>query len=458
MVKSSTKVLIVLFAGVLMGALDIAVIGPAIPSIQDGLSISDRNIPWIFDIYVLFSLISAPLMGKLSDIYGRRLIYTMDLLIFAIGSVVVMASPDFATILAGRAIQGFGAGGIFPVAAAVIGDTIPRQKQGSALGLIGAVFGLAFIIGPAVGGALLLLGWRWIFAVNLPFAAVLVYFALRILPSDKQAGKVKFDWPGMILLIILLASFSYGINRIDASSFLQSITSLNVWPFIFLSLLIIPVFYRVQKKSPNPAIHLNLLRSRQLLFTYFIAFGAGLGELATIYFPSLAKAAFGVTESTASFMMIPLVFALFIAAPVAGRIIDKAGSKLVILIGIVLLITGLFVLALLKVNHVVFYGAGVLIGVGLAFLLGAPLRYIMNNETGQGERAAGQSLLTIFTSTGQLFSAALMGALVASKGGGIPGFDFAFLVLAFVSALLLVPALGLKNKQQEAATARKNNA
>ena len=455
MVKPTTRILILLFAGVLMGALDIAVIGPAIPSIQSHLDVSDRNIPWIFNIYVLLSLVSAPLMGKLSDIYGRRIIYTIDLVIFALGSVVVMLSPSFTIILAGRAIQGFGAGGIFPVAAAVIGDTIPRKKQGSALGLIGAVFGLAFIIGPAIGGALLLLSWRWIFGVNIPFAAVLVFFSLRILPAGRKPGRVKFDWAGMLLLIVSLSAFSYGINRINAGALMKSLTSVNVWPFILLSVLILPVFYRIQKRSDHPTIHLDLLRSRQLLFTYFIAFGSGLGELATIYFPSLAKAAFSVPESTASFMMIPLVFSLFIAAPIAGRIIDKAGSRLVIIIGIVTFIAGLFTLSLLNVTHVVFYGSGALIGIGLAFLLGAPLRYIMNNETGQGQRAAGQSLLTIFTSTGQLFAAALVGALIASKGGGIRGFDFAFLVLAFVSLLLLIPAFGLKGRSAERAAMKK---
>ncbi len=454
MVKSTRRILILLFAGVLMGALDIAVIGPAIPSIQSDLGVTDRAIPWIFNIYILLSLVSAPLMGKLSDIYGRRIIYTLDILIFAAGSIVVMTAPGFTLILAGRAIQGFGAGGIFPVAAAVIGDTIPREKQGSALGLIGAVFGLAFIIGPAVGGALLLLSWRWIFGVNIPFAGILVYFALRILPERKKQGKVKFDWQGMTLLILSLSSFSFGINGIHASMLIKSLLSWRVWPFLIFSFLILPIFYHVEKMSDHPTIHLDLLRSKQLLFTYFIAFGGGLGELATIYFPSLAKAAFKVTESTASFMMIPLVVMLSVAAPAAGRLIDKAGTRIVITTGIISLIAGLFILSLFTINHVVFYASGLLIGAGLAFLLGAPLRYIMNTETSRHERAAGQSLLTIFTSTGQLFSAALMGALVASRGGGIPGFDFAFLVLSLITLLLLFPALNLKSRKAELKTAK----
>ncbi len=146
--KARNRLLLVLFVGVLMGALDIAIVGPALPTIRDFFGVDDRAAAWIFSIYVLFNLVSTPLMAKLSDLYGRRSIYIMDVAIFAAGSLVVALAPAFAFVLIGRAIQGLGAGGIFPVASAVIGDTFPPEKRGSALGLIGAVFGLAFIIGP----------------------------------------------------------------------------------------------------------------------------------------------------------------------------------------------------------------------------------------------------------------------------------------------------------------------
>ena len=129
---------------------------------------------------MLFNLVSTPLMAKLSDSFGRRSIYVMDVTIFAAGSLVVAFAPSFAFVLIGRAIQGLGAGGIFPVASAVIGDTFPPEKRGRALGLIGAVFGLAFLIGPILGGVLLLAGWRWLFLINLPIAAVVIVMALAL--------------------------------------------------------------------------------------------------------------------------------------------------------------------------------------------------------------------------------------------------------------------------------------
>ncbi|MCB0025449.1 MAG: MFS transporter, partial [Caldilinea sp.] len=153
------KVLWILFFGVLMAALDIAIVGPALPAIQQSFGVDERALPWVFNIYVLMNLIGTPLMAKLSDRYGRRLIYVIDIALFAAGSLTVMLAPAFSFVLIGRAIQGLGAGGIFPVASAVIGDTFPPEKRGSALGLIGAVFGLAFIVGPVIGGLLLMLSW-----------------------------------------------------------------------------------------------------------------------------------------------------------------------------------------------------------------------------------------------------------------------------------------------------------
>ena len=146
--RRRNQLLLVLFIGVLMGALDIAIVGPALPAIQAYFGVGERAIAWIFAIYVLFNLVGTPLMAKLSDALGRRSIYVADVTLFALGSLLVAAAPNFGLLLVGRAVQGLGAGGIFPVASAVIGDTFPPEKRGSALGLIGAVFGLAFLVGP----------------------------------------------------------------------------------------------------------------------------------------------------------------------------------------------------------------------------------------------------------------------------------------------------------------------
>ena len=153
--RARNRILLVLFIGVLMGALDIAIVAPALPTLQAFFGVNDRILAWTFTIYVLFDLIGTPLMAKLSDISGRRTIYVLDVLLFAGGSLVVALSPSFACAADGPGAARVGAGGIFPVASAVIGDTFPPEKRGGALGLIGAVFGLAFLVGPILGGVLL---------------------------------------------------------------------------------------------------------------------------------------------------------------------------------------------------------------------------------------------------------------------------------------------------------------
>ena len=234
--RTRNRLLIVLFTGVLMGALDIAIVGPALPAIQESFGVSDRALAWVFTIYVLANLIGTPLMAKLSDRAGRRSIYVLDVALFAAGSLVVALSPSFGVLLVGRAIQGFGAGGIFPVASAVIGDTFPVEKRGSALGLIGAVFGIAFLIGPILGGVILYaLSWHWLFLINLPIAAALIVAAMRLLPTTRPQQRRPFDWAGMAVLAVLLTALSYGLNQLDTSRFSASISSVQVWGFVALA-------------------------------------------------------------------------------------------------------------------------------------------------------------------------------------------------------------------------------
>jgi len=201
--KANNKILLVLFLGVLMGALDIAIVAPALPVIQKYFGVGDRILAWTFTIYVLFNLIGTPLMSKLSDRFGRRNIYILDVALFTVGSLVVALSTKntFSQLLVGRSLQGFGAGGIFPVASAVIGDTFPPEKRGRALGLIGAVFGLAFIIGPILGGVILsFTTWQWLFIINLPIALVVVLMGWKILPAEGFGIRKQFDWAGLVVL------------------------------------------------------------------------------------------------------------------------------------------------------------------------------------------------------------------------------------------------------------------
>ncbi len=450
--KDRNKILKVLFIGVLMGALDIAIVGPALPAIQKQFGIDERSIAWIFAVYVLFNLIGTPLMAKLSDIISRRRIYILDVLLFAVGSLVVALSPNFTSLLIGRSIQGFGSGGIFPVASAVIGDTFPEDKRGSALGLIGAVFGIAFIIGPAIAGVLLLLSWHWLFIVNIPVAVVIIFLSLKSLPENIPAHNKPFDWSGMILLIVVLAALSYGFNRIDSANFINSLLSLNVWPFILIPVILLPFFIRRENKASDPVIRVQLFTSRQVILVIFIALGAGVSEAAVVFIPPMLVSIFGVTSSQASFMLLPIVLAMAIGAPLAGRLLDKIGSKVVLIAGSVILSLGMFGLAFESNILLSFYISASLLGIGMGFLLGAPLRYIMLNESKRSERAAGQGSVALFTGIGQLFGGALVGAIASSEGGGTAGFQYAYMLVGLLIASLVIFSLGLKSRKEELVT------
>ena len=454
--KTRNKVLLVLFLGVLMGALDIAIVAPALPSIQKFFGVGDRVLAWTFTIYVLFNLISTPLMAKLSDTFGRRSIYTLDVALFALGSLIVALSPQstFAILLFGRALQGFGAGGIFPVASAVIGDTFPPEKRGGALGLIGAVFGLAFLVGPILGGIILTIaGWQWLFIINLPIALAVVIMGWQVLPVTHPASNRPFDWAGMLVLGVMLASLAYGLNQIDTQNFFGSVASLSVWPFLLIGIVLLFVFPRIEKKAEDPILNLNLFKSRQTVIASMLSAGAGLGESGMVFIPALAVAAMPaiINEHNASYLLMPVVLAMAVGSPLVGRLLDKFGSKVMVFGGTFLLAIGMIMLSNSNLISMLwgFIASAAVIGLGLSSLLGAPMRYIMLNEASAADRTSAQGLITLFTSVGQLTSSALIGAVAASMGGGVKGYGTAYMVIGIIAGIMVLLTLGLKTRQQE---------
>lgn len=462
--KKRNQILTVLFLGVLMGALDIAIVGPALPAIRSQFGVSDRLLSWIFGIYVLFNLIGTPLMSKLSDQFGRRTIYVLDIALFAVGSLIVALSTAFPLVLLGRAVQGFGAGGIFPVASAVIGDTFPPEKRGGALGLIGAVFGIAFLVGPLLGALILAVGtWHWLFFLNLPVALLVIILSLRTLPAGRPVENKTFDWAGMAVLALMLAALSWGITQLDAQQFFTSLVSPAVLPFLVGFVVLLFVFIMVERRAANPIVPLALFDRKQLRLTYALSAGVGIGEASLVYIPLLAVMSLsqsGITEQKGSWMLVPVVLAMAFGSPTAGRLLDRLGSRLVILAGSAIMTAGMIILGLAASSLGLFILSGVLIGLGMSALLGAPMRYIMLNEARLAERSVAQGVLAVFTSAGQLFGSTLTGAIAASRGaaGGAAGYSLAFLVIGGLSLILVLLSTLLKNRAAELETVRRNEA
>ena len=441
-------VLPVLFAGVLMEALDIAMLGPALPAIRDAFAVDDRAAAWVFGVFVLFNLVATPLMAKLSDRFGRRVVYAVDVVLFAAGSIVVAAAPSFAVLLAGRAVQGLAAGGTFPVASAVIGDVYPPERRGRALGLIGAVFGVAFLIGPILGGILLLWSWRLMFLVSVPIAATVAVLAMRRLPGPPTAAgaaaRRPFDVAGMLLLAAGLAALALGLNRLGGPT--AGLPWAAAGPLILLATAPLALLVLVERRAADPVIPPSLFRSRNVLIAALLSAGAGLGEAGFVFLAAFLVAALGITTSSASFMLLPLVIAMGVGAPVGGRLLDRVGARAVALGGTGLMAVGMAAIALFDGRIALFYGGSVALGIGLGALLGSVLRYVMLDEAPPEQRGAAQGLVTIFISIGQLTGSAALGAIIASGGAGTAGYRRAYLLIAALAAGLIVVSLGLRRR------------
>ncbi len=448
--QNRKAVMALLFVGVLMGALDLAIIGPALPAMQTEFALDNRNLSWLFNIYVLAQLLGTPLFAKASDKYGRRVVYMVCVTVFGIGSLMLVLAANYEILLLGRMVQGLGASGIFPVAAAVIGDTFPKEKQGSALGLIGAVFGLAFLIGPVLGGILLRYSWQWLFIINLPVAVGLLVAAWRLLPAGGSKEQLPFDWVGGVLLTVSLFGLAVGVTNLDTADFSASLMSFSVWPFLLTGIILLPVFWRVEKQAVDPIIRPSFFDARQIRLVMIIAAGIGMVECAQVFFPALGVAGLGVPESTAALLMLPGVFVMMIVSPLAGKVVDAIGPTRVIQVALPVVFVGLLIYAVTDVTYLTFIGGGMIVGLGLAAVLGAPLRYIVLEEARAEDRASTQGLLNIFLAVGQLSGAAIVGAVATSVGGGTVGYQNAIGVLAGITLLICMVALLLKRRVSSA--------
>ena len=207
----------------------------------------------------------------------------------------------------------------------------------------------------------------------------------------------------------------------------------------------------LEYKAVHPVVNPRLFHSRQIRIVGFLAFVTGLFQAAFIFIPDLAVQTFQTTSSKASFMLLPFVLATAVGSPIFGRMLDKTGSRVVILIGVLLAGSGAALLGIHGTTYVLFYTSGVLVGLGMSVLAGSALRYIMLNEVGATERAITQGVFTIFISIGQIIGSQLIGSVSSSSEGTITGYQNALLMLAGILALGFILALRLKGHEAEKA-------
>ena len=453
--KTRNLILVLFLIGVFMGSLDTGIIGPVLPSIENSFHLTSRESSWIFTLFVIFFMIGSPIMAKFSDFYGRKKIFILDVVLFGIGSALIAFSFNIESIFMGRIIQGFGCGGLFPVAGAFVGDAFPLEERGKALGILGSVFGISAIGGPLVGAALIPIGWNWCFTINIPISIFLIIFSLKILPELEDKRKLKIDYMGIIVLSLLSIFLAYGLNQINSSNFINSLLSVNVLPFLILFIIMIPIFLKIEKMAEESIVPIHMLKNKEISIACIETLCYGIIYSSAIFIPSLVILSMGLNEQYASLMLIPILGANAVAAPILGNILDSTGSRKIMMIGTLMLSIGLISIAIYPNNLIMFIIAGCIIGVGMVTIIGAPLRYIVLSEAKPQERGAGQAIVNMLSSAGQLIDGALIGGIIASFSG-ILGYKISLIIAAIVAFIAFLFTLKLKNRNEQIETMKSN--
>ena len=251
------------------------------------------------------------------------------------------------------------------------------------------------------------------------------------------------DWLGIGLLSVMLAALAWAISAVDVGALAASAGSPRVLPFLLLAAVCLPALMLAQRRAADPVLHPELLRSTELRLVGAIALATGLAEAAMVFLPAFAVTGLQVPETTASFMMLPLVLALTVGAPAAGRLADELGPKRIIQAGLVMTASGLLVFGLAELTRASFFTAGVLVGLGLSALM-APLRLTVIREVSEAQRGAGQGLLVTCLGIGRLTGAAMVGGIAASGADQSTGYQDALLFAAGLLAVATIVSAALK--------------
>lgn len=321
--RAKMEILFAVMLGLFLGALDQTIVGPALPTVVTQLSGNDYYV-WAITIYLLTSTISVPFWGKLSDLYGRKPIFMIGIVIFLIGSALSGLSQDMAMLILFRGIQGIGAGSLFPVALAIIGDLFTPQERGKYQGLFGAVFGIAFVAGPLIGGWLTEnLSWHWIFYVNIPIGIVALFVINRLLPVVKHPGaKRAFDVLGGVIFTIAITFLLIGLTNKQFGEW----TDATVGGFILIGLLGSLVFIWAESRANEPIVPLHLWRGRtysaSMISTFFAAF-AFFG--AVVFLPRWFQVVESFTPTDSGLAALPLMVGLIGSSIAAGYFVARTG-------------------------------------------------------------------------------------------------------------------------------------
>src|SRR6266699_2020910 len=411
------RAVLAVFAGLMLGSLiaslNMTLVAPALPTIVADLGgLADYT--WIPISAMLASTIVVPLAGKLSDIYGRKPLYMTGVVVFGIGSLLSGLAPNFWFLVFARFVQGAGMGFLMPLSQAIIGDIISPRERGKYQGMMGASFGLASIIGPAAGGFITqYYSWRWLFFVNLPFAALTLLVVALYMHVPNERRKHSIDVAGSVTLslgvsAVLLATVWGGSQYAWSSWQIVSLYAAGA------ALLI--AFGWFETRAEEPVLPLYLWKSSIFTFSNIASIGVAMAMFGTIFFlPVFVQGVIGNSVTSSGAILVPLLVAMIVTSIGSGQIISRTGRyKMPLIVGLALMGAGFYMLSLLDVHatnqQVVI--AMIVIGLGLGTSMQI-YTLVVQNSVSRKDMAVATSATQLSRSIGAAVGLAVLGTILS---------------------------------------------
>jgi EmrB/QacA subfamily drug resistance transporter len=408
-------IMIGLMSGMLLAALDGSIVGTALPRIVSDLGGLDK-LAWVVTAYLLASTAVTPLWGKISDLYGRRLIFQVTIIIFLIGSVLCGLAQDMPQLIVFRAIQGIGGGGLMAIAFAVMGDVIPARERGRYQGYMAGVFGTSSVAGPLLGGWLTdTLSWHWIFFINIPIgiAALIVTSLALKLPTVKRNPKI--DYLGAATIVAATTTLLLYLNFAGEN---WGWTDPRALAFVGAFVVLVIAFIFIELRAEEPIIPMHLFRNR--IFTVGNAFGFLIGTAlfgGAIYLPLYFQTVHGMSPTESGMAMLPMMAGMFTMSILSGQLLVRTGKyKIYPIIGSAILGGAFFLLSTIKVDTPYWQVAifAWLFGTGLGLSMMTIVTPIQN-AVDMRDMGVASSATTFGRSLGGAIGAALFGAIMTSR-------------------------------------------
>lgn len=412
--KRRWAVTIGVMTGMFLAALEATVIGTAMPTVIASLG-GLNHYSWVFSAYLITSTITVPVWGKLSDLYGRRVLYQIGIAVFLLGSVLSGLSGSMTQLIIFRAIQGLGAGALVPLGMTIIGDIFTLKERARMQAYFSGVWGFSSVIGPVVGGFITdKLSWHWVFFINLPVglaAALIMGIALK---EPKHTTRPTIDYAGAGLLMASIALMMLAL--VEGGTTLATFFAARNLIFIGGAVILLLLFAIAERRAADPIIPFHLFKNRTVSVAVGAGFLAGVAMFGVISFvPLFAQGALGATATEAGSLLTPLMVSWVIMSVVGGRLMLKLSYRSISLVGFVLLTVGFVFLAMFERETARFwlYADLILIGSGLGLTM-LTLLIAVQQAVDKSELGVATSLNQFSRSIGGAFGVAVMGAVLSA--------------------------------------------